>query len=170
MPGSMYTLYVGRDKAHRDRHDPGSELCLRIVPRLTDVEVVECSGRRDAPRGIRGTPSLVHDESGDVFTGCDAAVLLLELAAAVPAKASATAPPATRTMAPQMQLRPDTPRAAPVESTGVAPPGTFPNASAPDLADLWTATVGPTDGEVDDEPRRLTQDDLSAAMRARDAT
>jgi hypothetical protein len=67
----MFTLYVARDKMKADRHDIGSILCLQVLELMPsrDVKVVDVSNIRSPPIWLTGTPTLVHENSDEVWRG-----------------------------------------------------------------------------------------------------
>ena len=77
------TLYVARDRRNRRRHDVGSVLCLRVVQEyLDDVSVVDCDASTRVPAYVRGTPTVVDEATGDMFTGHNAVQHLHSMAVA----------------------------------------------------------------------------------------
>lgn len=66
-----FTLYVARDRRHPARNDVGSVLCLQSMRDVPDghVTVIACERMRTRPSFLRGTPTMVDDDTGEVFAG-----------------------------------------------------------------------------------------------------
>jgi len=66
-------LYVGRDKRRPERHDLGSTLCLSTLEKWEENTVVVRNATdidaRDRPFGLKGTPTLVDQDTDEWWTG-----------------------------------------------------------------------------------------------------
>ena len=77
-----HALYVARNKRSPSQHDVGSVICLNTVREIppNHVTVVDCSVMLRRPTYLRGTPTLIDDESGEAWTGHNAIQRLQRLA------------------------------------------------------------------------------------------
>lgn len=163
-----FTLYIARSKRNPRQHDVGSVMCLNLLRDIPEevVTVVDCTEMRRRPSYLKGTPTLIDDESGDSWTGHNA-IARLQRTAMFHAQeygmhigrteaANASKPPSTRR-----------PPAAPSSSSA---PRVQEESDIPADESLWESRI--VEGEEEAEPvdgiggRKLTADDLSRMMPA----
>lgn len=67
----MFTLYVAPDRRRPTQYDVGSVVCIRTLESVPEgrVRVVNCATLVRRPEFLRGTPTLVDDETNEVYTG-----------------------------------------------------------------------------------------------------
>ena len=73
-------LYIAQDKKNSSRYEVGSVLCMSLVPHLNDqVHVVDATLSDQRPSWLKGTPTLLNETTGMVWTGLQAVRTLQEL-------------------------------------------------------------------------------------------
>lgn len=158
----MFTLYVAHDRRKPTRHDIGSVLCLKTLEHIPDgiVHTVDCTHQGTRPSFLRGTPTLAHDETGELFTGHNA-VHRLHLLALYHAQQFGMSQNNKPTRA--VQRAPDV--HSPSSHEIAEPMGSTEES-------LWASSI--MDDEVENEnttigERKLTSDDLSQLSSQRQA-
>lgn len=70
----MFTLYVAPNKRRPTQHDVGSVLCMKTLQNVPEgiVRILNCATLSARPAFLRGTPTLVDDETNEVYTGHNA--------------------------------------------------------------------------------------------------
>lgn len=164
----MFTLYVAQSKRRPSQHDVGSVLCLRTMQNVPEgiVQVVRCETLGHRPKFLRGTPTLVDQETQEVYTGHHA-VHRMHLLSLFHAERYGR-------MQSGKEPRPEQPgplsaRRTVAEDQEAAAPS---RASSDDAMDLWKTAIV-EEGVEDDEPsigeRKLTSDDLARVAADRGA-
>ena len=157
-------LYVARDKRIPQRHDLGSVLCLRALELMPPgtIKVHECRPQERRASWLAGTPTLAL-EGGEVLRGYQALEhlqrLAVQLAETRGGGKGSGGGRGTGNHAPRSAGRTQ----APPVSARVTDESTF---DSIEDAGLWDAA--PVEEDTDTEPRKITQDDMSQIMRARD--
>lgn len=148
----MFTLYIAKDKRNHRRHDLGSVLCLKTLQHIPrgEVKTVDCDDLTSRPSFLSGTPTLVDESTGEMYTGHNALDRLQMLSLYHAEQYGAS----------QTNNEPEKPkkRENPVER----------NVETAETDDLWESTIDATSQE--DEPvgeRKLTSDDLARVVSER---
>lgn len=157
----MFTLYVAPNKRRPTQHDVGSVLCMKTLQHVPNgiVRVLNCETLSARPSFLRGTPTLVDDETSEIFTGHHA-LHRLQLLSLYHAEQYGKSQGEGR--------RPS--RGAPAPPPVVAPPRD--DEGEPSSSDMWSSTIDDADLEEDvgqtlSGDRKLTSDDLARVMSDR---
>jgi len=164
----MFTLYVAPDRRRPSQYDVGSVVCVRTLESVPEgrVRVVNCATLVRRPDFLRGTPTLVDDETNEVYTGHHALhrLQLLSLYHAEEyGKLQVRRDDGTRRSGAQ--------RRGPTAATEA--PWSDPPPAVDDVdGTLWASTIDDTDVAEEAEQslggdRKLTSDDLARVMSDR---
>ena len=143
-------LYVAKNKHKPEQHDLGSVLCMRMLEHFPAdaVRVQPCDDPSlPRPTWLIGTPTLYSETTGEVWRGHNALDQLQRRAIGL------------------HQTRPAVQETRP--ATVQRPPSAEVNVEEHDPDDLWSSRI--VEAEPEDEgPPKLTQEDLSRAIQARE--
>ena len=176
----MFTLYVAPNKRRPTQHDVGSVLCMKTLQNVPEgiVRVLNCTTLSSYPSFLRGTPTLVDDETSEIYTGHNA-MHRLQLLSLYHAEQYGKAQASRTTTDPRPAVRRG--------GSATVPSQTRPPSSVTaehdhdltedehDMSSMWSCTID--DSEVENEAeqtlgggRKLTSDDLSRALSDRNPT
>lgn len=180
-----YELYIASERSSPERFCTGSRLCLHLMENLPHgyITLTNCDEMRRAgrpfPSWLTGTPTLVPDDTNEIYRGQDAVVHLMNLAlsyrdhlARESAQGHAIASRGGHTD------KSSSARTATATITGIerelpqdalSGSGHDVDPSEKDIADLWSSTMDAVtaDGDEYQENRKLTSDDLARAVQQR---